>query len=231
MAGTRTGRRSRRGRPSRRRTGERTGRVRRRPGRDRPRCCAGAAGRRGARWPSLTECRDHRTALEGIRSSDADVLVEVGLSPAEDGEPGLSHMREALGARDRGRRLEQVAGRAGRRRAPPAAREQRRQLPRRIDGDVGNAGARTADGWARRCPAAANSRRAQRHQQLHPHPDARGRVVRRRAAHRRRSSASPSPTPAPTSMEFDTASKLRSLSARCSASRWRSQRIERRGPA
>ncbi len=38
----------------------------------------------------------HRTALEGIRSSDADVLVEVGLSPAEDGEPGLSHMREAL---------------------------------------------------------------------------------------------------------------------------------------
>ena len=37
------------------------------------------------------------TALEGIRESEADVLVEVGLSPAEDGEPGLSHMREALG--------------------------------------------------------------------------------------------------------------------------------------
>jgi homoserine dehydrogenase len=37
------------------------------------------------------------TALAGMRAGEADVLVEVGLSPVEDGEPGLSHMREALG--------------------------------------------------------------------------------------------------------------------------------------
>jgi homoserine dehydrogenase len=36
------------------------------------------------------------TALEGLRTLDADVLVEVTASPAVDGEHGLSHMREAL---------------------------------------------------------------------------------------------------------------------------------------
>ena len=41
-----------------------------------------------ARWP---------TALEGIRATEADVLVEVTSSPATDGEPGLSHLDEALG--------------------------------------------------------------------------------------------------------------------------------------
>ena len=40
------------------------------------------------RWP---------TAIEGLRATDADVLVEVTGSPAADGEPGLSHLREALG--------------------------------------------------------------------------------------------------------------------------------------
>ena len=39
-------------------------------------------------WPS---------ALDGLAGTDADVLVEVTASPAGDGEPGLSHMREALG--------------------------------------------------------------------------------------------------------------------------------------
>jgi homoserine dehydrogenase len=38
------------------------------------------------RWPS---------AVEGLRATQADVLVEVTASPA-DGEPGLTHMREAL---------------------------------------------------------------------------------------------------------------------------------------
>jgi homoserine dehydrogenase len=38
------------------------------------------------RWP---------TAADGLREVDIDVLVEVSQSPA-DGEPGLSHMREAL---------------------------------------------------------------------------------------------------------------------------------------
>jgi homoserine dehydrogenase len=39
------------------------------------------------RWP---------TALDGLREIDMDVLVEVSQSPA-DGQPGLSHIREALG--------------------------------------------------------------------------------------------------------------------------------------
>lgn len=43
---------------------------------------------RGARvWPS---------AIEGLRATDADLLVEVTASPSAGGEPGLSHMREAL---------------------------------------------------------------------------------------------------------------------------------------
>jgi len=44
---------------------------------------------RGARiWPS---------AIEGLRATEADLLVEVTASPPADGEPGLAHMREALG--------------------------------------------------------------------------------------------------------------------------------------
>ena len=39
------------------------------------------------RWPS---------AVEGLRATEADLLVEVTASPATDGEPGLAHMREAL---------------------------------------------------------------------------------------------------------------------------------------
>jgi homoserine dehydrogenase len=46
------------------------------------------AGQRGAgHWPS---------ALEGLRATGADLLVEVTASPAADGEPGTAHMREAL---------------------------------------------------------------------------------------------------------------------------------------
>jgi homoserine dehydrogenase len=40
------------------------------------------------RWPS---------AIEGLRATEADLLVEVTASPSADGEPGLAHMREALG--------------------------------------------------------------------------------------------------------------------------------------
>lgn len=39
------------------------------------------------RWPS---------ALEGMRATEADLLVEVTASPPADGEPGYAHMREAL---------------------------------------------------------------------------------------------------------------------------------------
>ena len=46
-------------------------------------------GQRGARaWP---------TAIDGLRETEADLLVEVTASPPADGEPGLTHMREALG--------------------------------------------------------------------------------------------------------------------------------------
>ena len=55
---------------------------------------AAAAGGRaiteqpGARvWP---------TAIEGLRATEADLLLEVTASPPADGEPGLTHMREAL---------------------------------------------------------------------------------------------------------------------------------------
>jgi homoserine dehydrogenase len=41
-----------------------------------------------SRWP---------TALGGMQATEADLLVEVTASPATDGEPGISHMREALG--------------------------------------------------------------------------------------------------------------------------------------
>ena len=45
-------------------------------------------GQPGARvWPS---------AIEGLRATEADLLVEVTASPPADGEPGLTHMREAL---------------------------------------------------------------------------------------------------------------------------------------
>ena len=39
------------------------------------------------RWPA---------ALDGVRAIDVDLLVEVSQSPA-GGEPGLAHIREALG--------------------------------------------------------------------------------------------------------------------------------------
>jgi homoserine dehydrogenase len=46
-------------------------------------------GQRGARaWPS---------AIDGLRGTEADLLVEVTASPPADGEPGLTHMWEALG--------------------------------------------------------------------------------------------------------------------------------------
>ncbi len=43
---------------------------------------------RGVRhWPS---------SIEGLRATEADLLVEVSASPSADGEPGVTHMREAL---------------------------------------------------------------------------------------------------------------------------------------
>lgn len=44
-------------------------------------------GSRGRVWPS---------AIEGLRATEADLLVEVTASPPAGGEPGLTHMAEAL---------------------------------------------------------------------------------------------------------------------------------------
>lgn len=52
-----------------------------------------------ARAGSLAEqpgTRHWRTAVEGLRATEADALVEVTGSPM-DGEPGFAHMRDALG--------------------------------------------------------------------------------------------------------------------------------------
>ena len=46
------------------------------------------AGQPGVRcWPS---------AIDGLRATEADLLVEVTASPSADGEPGVAHIREAL---------------------------------------------------------------------------------------------------------------------------------------
>lgn len=37
-----------------------------------------------------------RTAIDGLRATEADLLVEVTASPPHDAEPGLTHIREAL---------------------------------------------------------------------------------------------------------------------------------------
>ena len=52
---------------------------------------------RGGSLRKLDDVACWPTALEGIGATEADVLVEVTTSPATDGEPGLSHLEEALG--------------------------------------------------------------------------------------------------------------------------------------
>lgn len=41
--------------------------------------------------------RHWSSAIDGMRATEADLLVEVTASPSSDGEPGLTHIREALG--------------------------------------------------------------------------------------------------------------------------------------
>jgi homoserine dehydrogenase len=52
-----------------------------------------SAGRSIADQPGVRCWPD---AIEGLRATEADLLVEVTASPGTDGEPGLAHMREAL---------------------------------------------------------------------------------------------------------------------------------------
>jgi homoserine dehydrogenase len=44
----------------------------------------------------LPGVRHWESTVEGLGATEADVLVEVTASPAENGEPGVTHMREAL---------------------------------------------------------------------------------------------------------------------------------------
>jgi homoserine dehydrogenase len=53
-----------------------------------------AAGRAIAEQP---DAEHWSSTIEGLRATEADVLVEVTASPPPDGEPGVLHMREALG--------------------------------------------------------------------------------------------------------------------------------------
>jgi homoserine dehydrogenase len=53
-----------------------------------------AAGRSIAEEPGVEHWP---SAIEGLRATEADVLVEVTASPPVDGKPGVLHMREALG--------------------------------------------------------------------------------------------------------------------------------------
>jgi homoserine dehydrogenase len=52
-----------------------------------------ASGRPLEELPGVQRWHD---AVGGLRATEADVLVEVTASPAEGGEPGFTHMREAL---------------------------------------------------------------------------------------------------------------------------------------
>jgi homoserine dehydrogenase len=52
-----------------------------------------ASGRSIAEQPGV---RCWPTAVEGLRATEADLLAEVTASPSSDGEPGFSHMHEAL---------------------------------------------------------------------------------------------------------------------------------------
>jgi homoserine dehydrogenase len=52
--------------------------------------------RAGRPLRELRASRRFDTALDGIRATEAEVLVEVGLSPPDGAQPGIAHMREAL---------------------------------------------------------------------------------------------------------------------------------------
>jgi homoserine dehydrogenase len=54
-----------------------------------------AAASSGSSLAGLPGVRRWSSAIEGLRATSADLLVEVTASPA-DGEPGFAHMREAL---------------------------------------------------------------------------------------------------------------------------------------
>jgi len=104
-----------------------------------------AAAASGARPASgLPGTRHWPATIDGLRATEADLLVEVSAS-ADGGEPGVTHMREALRRRipvvtsnkwpvaRHGAELAALAG------FPAGA------VPRRVDGDVRHAGDQHTD--------------------------------------------------------------------------------------
>jgi len=55
------------------------------------------ADQAGRPLTDLPRVRHWPSSLDGLRATEADLLVETSASPADDGQPGLSHLREALG--------------------------------------------------------------------------------------------------------------------------------------
>src|SRR5215472_13978177 len=78
-----------------RRDRQRPRRVRLRRRRPEPQVGAGPAAA-GQPITAQPGARAWPTALDGLRATEADLLVEVTASPRSDAEPGLSHIREAL---------------------------------------------------------------------------------------------------------------------------------------
>ena len=115
----------------------------------------------------LPDVRRWPTALEGLRETDADVLVEVSESPPPTGEPGRSHLEEALGrgipavtsnkwpVALHGVELAELA------RSPLGA------AARRVDGHVRDAGPEHAERGTRGRVADRRSGRPQRDGELH----------------------------------------------------------------
>jgi homoserine dehydrogenase len=58
---------------------------------------ARTAARAGRPLAELPGIRHWPSALDGLGATEADLLVEVSASPPDDGQPGLAHLREALG--------------------------------------------------------------------------------------------------------------------------------------
>jgi homoserine dehydrogenase len=74
----------------------RDGFVYREDGLDVPALLASARAGRSLAEASQPGAQHWATACDGLRATEADVLVETAASPASDGEPGYTHMREVL---------------------------------------------------------------------------------------------------------------------------------------
>ena len=142
---------------------------------------AGAALAQAAAGNSLRELEGvglWPAALDGLRATEADVLVETSASPAPSGEPGRAHLAHAL---ERG--IPAVTSNKW----PLAlhglelielARSRSTSSAGGIDGDVGHAGRARAHRRPRRREADFPARGAQRDGELHPHRDRRRQQLR-----------------------------------------------------